>query len=129
MNRRMVLFCSATVEARGFVVSLCIACFLRGGYLNMLRMLVRSVLFCLVTAGSIVSLLSLFWQRAEMWDGPCSHKIEYGYFQFFRSSEWLEPTECANGILWAGVVMTAISVILIIAANLLAYKWLRPFRR
>lgn len=95
----------------------------------MLHSLIRSALFCLIAGSSIVPGLLLFGQRKEMWDGPCGYKLEYGYFEFFRSSDRLFPPECVSGILWPGVVMTATSVLLIIAFVLLAYKRLRPFRR
>lgn len=92
-------------------------------------LLVRSLLFLLAAISSVLSFLLLFGQSKEMWDGPCSHKVEYGYFEFFRISDRLAPEECAKGVIWSGVAWTAISVLLLITLNLVAYKWLRPFRR
>lgn len=71
-------------------------------------------LFLIHCSFTTLSLLILFSSTSGQWDGACGHKVEYGFFAYYRKGIENSPNpECITGFLVDGLAVTSLISILL----------------
>jgi hypothetical protein len=80
------------------------------------------LLFTLIFIIAIFIIFILFGVTAEVWDGACGHKEEFGFFAFYRNgNEDGLIAECTTGFMYGGLIQTLAAILALL--GLVLFLW------